>query len=63
MLEAELHKPGTEGGNGYIASRDVKNAQAVSAAHALWYGLRVLTYEGGPDTSCFLPTHLRCLAS
>jgi hypothetical protein len=49
MLEAQLHKPES----GYIASRDVKNAQAVSAAHALWYQVRVLTYEGGPDTSCF----------
>jgi hypothetical protein len=53
LLELELHKPGVEGGNGYIASRDVKNAQALSAVHARWYGIRVLTYEGGPDTSCF----------
>jgi hypothetical protein len=36
-----------------MASRDVKNGQAVSAVHALWHGVRVLTYEGGPDTSCF----------
>ena len=38
LLDLELHKPGPEGGNGYIASRDVKNVQAVSAVHALWYG-------------------------
>lgn len=53
LLELELHKPGVDGGGGYLASRDVKNSQAVSAVHALWYGVRVLTYEGGDDTSCF----------
>jgi hypothetical protein len=53
LLELELHKPGPLGGSGYLAGRDVKNSQAVSAVHALWYSVKVLTYEGGDDTSCF----------